>query len=286
MRKLLLTGANGFVGRHFLDKYNGLYDIKTFSFLHDDVSDLSLGDMEIVVHLSALVHQMSGDNIKEYDRINVEQTLLLANKAKLYGVRHFVFMSTVKVYGEGLDGLTYTENSSCNPEDGYGRSKLNAEMELKKLCDDSFNVSIIRSPVVYGYGVKGNIKNLVNLVNTLPIIPLNGIYNKRSMVYIGNLCYLINEIMVQKKPGIFLASDDEAIGTSKLIELIAKQLNKKIFLIKFPFLKMVLRVLKPAFHNRIYGNLAVDSSITKKRLNLINPYSVEQGIEFMIKGEN
>ncbi|MFV7791488.1 epimerase, partial [Aliarcobacter lanthieri] len=90
-------------------------------------------------------------------------------------------------------------------------------------------------PIVYGYGVKANIKNLISLVNKVPVLPLGKIKNKRSMVYIGNLCHLVDEIITQEKKGIFLASDDEPLSTSKLIELIAKNLDKKIYLIKIPF---------------------------------------------------
>lgn len=119
------------------------------------------------------------------------QTLQLAKESC---VKHFVFMSTVKVYGEETDSI-------CKPEDEYGKSKLKAELELQKLEDEDFKVSIIRTPIVYG------VKSLINLVN------------KRSMVYIGNLCHLVYEIITQ---GIFLASDDEPLSTSRLIELVAK----------------------------------------------------------------
>jgi len=135
-------------------------------------------------------------------------------------------MSTVKVYGEETTSV-YTESTSCHPEDEYGKSKLKAEEELQKLEDENFKVSVIRTPIVYGYGVKANIKSLVNLVNKIPLLPFGKIENKRSMVYIGNLCNLVDEIITQQKSGIFLACDDEPLSTSRLIELIAKNLDKK-----------------------------------------------------------
>ncbi len=146
-------------------------------------------------------------------------------------------------------------------------------------------VSIIRTPIVYGYGVKANIKNLVNLVRKVPVLPFGKIENKRSMVYIGNLCHLVNEIVNQQKNGIFLASDDEPLSTSKLIELIAKNLNKKIYLVRIPFFETFLKLFKPSFHKRLYGSLEIDHSSTKEKLNLKNPYSVEEGIRLMINGE-
>ncbi|MBD3830272.1 MAG: NAD-dependent epimerase/dehydratase family protein [Arcobacter sp.] len=284
MNKLLITGSNGFVGSYFINKYKKKYEIKTFSFLKDDINSLDCGAIDVIFHLSALVHQMGGASCEEYERVNVTQTLLLAKKAKESGVKQFVFISTVKVYGEETNSK-YTENSICNPEDEYGKSKLKAEKLLLELGSENFRVSIIRTPIIYGYGVKANIKNLVNLVNKVSLLPFGKIENKRSMVYIGNLCYLVDEMITQQKVGIFLASDDEPLSTSKFIELIAKNLDKKIYLIKIPFFESLLKLVKPSFHKRLYGSLEVDNSITKQKLNLSNPYSVEEGIKLMIKGE-
>ena len=284
MKKLLITGSNGFVGKYFINKYKGKYDIRTFSFLKDDINSLDCSDLDVVFYLSALVHQMDGASCEEYERVNVTQTLQLAKKAKKSGVKHFVFMSTVKVYGEETDSK-YSENSICNPEDDYGKSKLKAELELQKLEDEDFKVSIIRTPIVYGYGVKANIKSLINLVNKVPLLPFGKIENKRSMVYIGNLCHLVYEIITQEKSGIFLASDDQPLSTSRLIELVAKNLDKKVYLVKIPFFESLLKILKPSFHKRLYGSLEIDNSITKEKLNLKNPYSVEEGIRLMLNGE-
>ena len=292
--RLLVTGSSGFVGNYFINKYKDKYNIKTFSFLKNDINTLDCSNVDVVFHLSALVHQMGGATKEEYERINVTQTLQLANKVKNSGVKHFIFMSTVKVYGEETD-IIYTENTICDPKDEYGKSKLKAELELQKLEDQNFKVSIIRTPIVYGYGVKANIKSLVNLVNKVPVLPFCGkpgftschgkIENKRSMVYIGNLCHLVDVVIVLEKAGIFLASDDEPLSTSKLIELIAKNLDKKIYLVKIPFFESLLKIVKPSFHKRLYGSLEVDNSITKEKLNLKNPYSVEDGIRYMINGE-
>lgn len=283
MNKLLITGSNGFIGNYFINNYKSKYNIKTFSFLKNDINTLDCNTIDIVFHLSALVHQMGGASANEYEKINVIQTIELAKKAKESGVKHFIFMSTVKVYGEETNSK-YIENTVCNPEDDYGKSKLKAEQELQKLEDENFKISIIRTPIVYGYGVKANIKNLINLVNKVPVLPFGKIKNKRSMVYIGNLCHLVDEIIIQKKSGIFLACDDEPLSTSKLIEFIAKNIEKKTYLIKIPFFETLLKILKPSFHKRLYGSLEIDNTITKEKLNLINPYSVEDGVRLMIKG--
>ena len=307
--KLLITGATGFVGSNFINKYKDKYDIQTFSFLNDDINVLDCHGLDVVVHLSALVHQMGGTSKEEYEKVNVTQTLELARKAKESGVKHFIFMSTVKVYGEETS-VAYNENSECLPQDEYAKSKLKAERELLKLEDESFRVSIIRTPIVYGYGVKANIKNLINLVSKVSVLPFAGIDNKRSMVYVGNLCYLVN-VLIDRSVGldcraslamtekesfamteeasfamtegsVFLASDDAAVSTTRLIELIADGLGKKVYLVKIPFFESFLKLVKPSFHKRLYGSLEVDNSLTKQKLNLKNPYSVEDGIKLML----
>ena len=152
----------------------------------------------------------------------------------------------------------------------------------------SFKVSIVRTPIVYGYGVKANIKNLINLVGKVPVLPFGNIQNKRSMVYVGNLCHLVDVIIVQEKSGIFLASDDEPLSTTRLIELIADGLDKKVYLFKVPFFESLLKLVKPSFHKRLYESLEVDNSLTIKTLfgeaKATLPFSVEDGIRFMIKG--
>lgn len=283
--KIILTGSNGFVGNYFINKYKNKYDIKRFSFLHDDIDSLNLEDIDAVFHLSALVHQMGGASSEEYERINVHQTVELAKKAKEAGVKQFIFMSTVKVYGEETN-LPYSEKSECHPQDEYGKSKLRAENKLKKLESDHFKVSIIRTPIVYGYGVKANIKNLVSLVKKVPILPFGDIKNKRSMVYVGNLCHLADVVIEQKESGVFLASDDTSFSTTELVRLIARSLGRKTYLLKIPFFESLLKLLMQSFHKRLYGSLEIDNSVTKQKLNLKNPYSVEEGVNLMINGEN
>jgi len=284
MKQILLTGSNGFVGNYFKINYKNKYKINTFSFLNNNFEDLDLSDTATIIHLSALVHQMGGASKEEYERVNVTQTLDLAQKAKGSGVGHFVFMSSVKVYGEESSGV-YSEVTECHPQDEYGVSKLNAELELQKLEDDSFKVSIVRTPIVYGYGVKANIKNLISLVTKVSILPFGNINNKRSMVYIGNLCHLVDIIIEKKQSGIFLAADDKPLSTTKLIELIDRELDKKVYLLSIPLFPWLLKKLKLSFYKRLYESLEVDNTKTKEMLNLKNPYSVEDGIRYMIRGE-
>lgn len=283
MKKLLLTGSNGFVGGYFYEAYNKKYEIETFSFRTNDFNQLSLDKIEIVVHLSALVHQMGGASREEYYRINLSNTLSLAKKAKQSGVKQFIFMSTVKVYGEESEE-PYREDTPCHPKDDYGKSKLEAEEVLLAMEDELFTVSIVRTPIVYGIGVKANILSLVDLIQKVSILPLGSIENRRSMVYIGNLCAIIHQIISAKKSGVFLAADDKALSTSKFIELIAEALEKKIVLFSLPLLETVVRKIRPEIYKRLYLSLEVDNLLTKKILKFSNPYTTEEGIKQMIKG--
>ncbi|MBE0497146.1 MAG: NAD-dependent epimerase/dehydratase family protein [Campylobacterales bacterium] len=284
MKKLLITGSNGFVGNYFRNEHESKYSMETFSFLKDDIGTLDCTNIDAIFHLSALVHQMGGASEDEYEKVNVAQTLYLARKAKEAGVGQFVFMSTVKVYGEESDE-TYTEYSTCKPLDAYGRSKRKAEEELLKLETENFKISIIRTPIVYGAGVKANIQSLTRLIQKLPVLPFGGIQNKRSFVYVGNLCHLVNEVLLQQKGGIFLASDNAPLSTTRLCELITQGLGKKVWLIKIPFFETIVKKLKPAIYQRLYGNLEVDNTASKNMLNLKNPYSTEKGIRLMLQDE-
>lgn len=281
---IFLTGSTGFIGSYFIKKSPN-YSIIPFSFQNRLIDDIDFDQIDAVVHLAALVHQMEGAFKEAYFHVNTQKTLELAKKAKEAGVKQFIFMSTVKVYGEE-NKTPYTENSPCNPQDDYGKSKLAAEEALKAIEDENFIVSIIRTPVVYGPDVKGNIKSLIKLIKKVPILPFKSIKNQRSMVYVGNLCAMINTIIEQKKSGIFLASDDENTSTTELIQTIATAMNRKIVLLNIPGFKPLLQALKPIFYQRLYGNLIIDNTLTKNTLSFQNPYSFKEGIKQTITGSD
>lgn len=281
---VLLTGSNGFIGSYFQKQYSNIHTIQTFSFLKDSFEDLSVSNVDVVIHLSALVHQMGGASEQAYEDINVTQTLALAMKAKESGISQFIFMSTVKVYGEESKEV-YKESSVCHPLDAYGKSKLRAERELQKLENETFKVSIIRTPIVYGYGVKANIRNLMLLIDKVSFLPFGGIQNKRSMTYVGNLCALIDCIIHKHQRGVFLASDDVALSTTQMIEYIAKAKHESCYLFKVPFFPLFLKWLKLSFYKRLFESLEVDNRETKRLLAFENPYTVEEGIDYMVHGE-
>lgn len=280
---ILITGASGFIGTHFVDKTNG-YNIVAVSLQTRLVEDVNFEGVDSIVHFAGLAHQMNGAPAEAYFKINSDLTFSFAKIAKERGVKHFIFISTAKVYGESSNfGNPFNELSACNPQDPYSQSKLQAEERLKTLQDDSFIVSIIRIPLVYGAGVKGNLHSLMRLVQKTPLIPLGGITNKRSLVYVGNLVNLIISVIEKKQSGIFVACDNRSLSTSELLLQIAVAFSRKTIIFKMPILvKKVLEKVKPAIIERLYGSFELDATCTNEKLSYSPKYTVEQGIQEMV----
>lgn len=279
---ILITGARGFIGSNFRRQFALKYVCHTFSFSKQSFNELILDNIEVIVHFAAVVHQPNAHK-EDYINSNVVKTLEFAKKAKKSGVKHFVFISTIAVYDITLTLLK--EDSLINPITLYGKSKFEAEKQLMELIEDTFKVSIIRTPMVYGAYAPGNIDSLIKLIDKFSILPFGKIENQRSFVFVGNLCALIDCVIQKNKSGIFIASDDESLSTTKLIRLIAIAKDKKICLLQIKFFEHILRWIKPSVWRRLFGSLVIDNSQTKLILNFKNPYSVEEGIRLMIEGE-
>jgi UDP-glucose 4-epimerase len=280
--KLLVTGSSGFIGQYFLEHLSPSYRVKTFSLQREALDTLDMEGVDAVIHLAALVHQMDGAPWEMYQRANVDYPIALAKRAKEAGVKQFIFMSSVKVYGE-MSHTPLTESSPCHPEDDYGRSKLLAEEALLRLADDNFTVSIIRTPVVYGERVKGNILKLLQLVERLPLLPFGCIDNRRSMVYVGNLCALIERVVQRCAGGIFLASDVQPFSTTQLIRWIALALERRRFHLCLPGMPSVIKRLKPHLYQRLYENFEVDNQMTRVQLGFEEPFTTQEGIQKMVQ---
>jgi UDP-glucose 4-epimerase len=280
--KIFITGSSGYLGSSFIKQYQDKYQFEKFSLFTQKIEDIDFNGIDTVLHCAALVHQKVEHPYDRYHQINVEYPVRLASLAKQHGVKQFVFISTIAVYGD--DSVIFDEQTPCAPVTPYVTSKLDAEKKLLELNDDTFVVSIIRPPMVYGKDAPGNIDSLVKLVKKVSILPLGRIHNKRSFVYIGNLCNLIDVVIHKKQKGVLLASDDKPLSTTGLIELIATNLEKKIYLIQIPFFETLLKLLKPNLHKKLYESLEVDNSATKKVLGLENPYDVETGVRLMMSG--
>lgn len=288
-----MTGSSGYLGSSFMHSYQKKFLFDTFSIRTQKMEDIAFDGVDIVVHCAALVHQKREESYEKYHEINVEYPLNLAKLAKKSGVKQFVFLSTIAVYGEDKERVD--EQTPCSPVTPYGISKLEAEKQLLVLNDDGFVVSIIRSPMVYGKDAPGNMERLVQLVKKVSLLPFGGIDNKRAFVFIENLCSFIDAVIeLHLKHGtracrVFLASDDESLSTTRLIELIAHKLEKKIFLFQIPFFEIFLKRLKPSVYQRLYKSLEIDNTRSKKRLfgdaKASLPYTVQEGISLMIKGD-
>jgi UDP-glucose 4-epimerase len=280
---ILVTGSSGYIGSNFINTFENKYNFFTFSLQKNSIDTIDFKNIDIVLHCAALVHQKTEYDYKTYHEINVDYPVTLAQKAKKNGVKHFIFISTIAVYGDDIRQLT--EDATCHPVTPYGKSKYKAEKSLRALQDDTFFVAVIRPPMVYGKNAPGNIQSLIHLINKAPILPFGKINNRRSFVYIENLVHLIDQIIQQRCSGIFLAADDKPVSTEYLIEVIAKELGLKRYLIKVPFFETLLKQLKPSLYTRLYTDLIVNDKITKERLHFDPPFTFEEGIHLMLHGE-
>ena len=287
-KTLMITGASGFVGRNFIEKYKDDYNIIPVSLRDRKVEELDFTGVDTILHLAALVHQMKGAPEEKYFQINTELTKKLAEKSKENGVKHFIFYSTVKVYG--YDGDLYnhdfilTENSPCKPNDRYGKSKYEAEKILKKLEDGNFRVAIIRPPMIYGPGVKGNMLSLIKLVDKLSILPFDYKENKRTIIGIENLLHLTNLIIEKDASGIYLGTEGEPVSIYEIIKTIENGLNKKRINIKLPnFIFKILCKLKPNIMVRLYGSLAFKQEDEYENIGYKNQDIMESQINKMTK---
>ena len=284
-KTLMITGASGFIGSNFIERYKDKYNIIPMDLLKIKPEEIDFSKADTVLHLAALVHQMQGAPRDKYFEVNTELTRRVAEEAKKQRVKHFVFYSTVKVYG--YDGDLYNHNmilneeSECNPvNDPYGESKWEAEKILRSLEDDNFKVGIIRPPMVYGKGVKGNMENLIKLVKLLPILPFNYDKNRRSLVNIENLMYLTTLVIDKETQGVFLPLDEKNISLKEIVEGIEKAYNLKR--INIPMIQPIfwlLTKLKPNIMVRLFGTLQFDNKITKEKLGYIPKVKYVEGIK-------
>jgi nucleoside-diphosphate-sugar epimerase len=283
MLKVLITGANSFVGTNFI-KYSKYSNTEEVSLLDVVPEKINFEKYDVVLHLAAIVHQSKRISESEYFDVNRDLSLRVANCAKKAGIRQFIFISTLKVYGSLLpETALRNESSICYPEGGYGKSKYEAEIALKKLVDPGFTVAIVRTPLVYGEGAKANMLSMIKLIDHFCILPFAKIYNKRNFTYVGNLVAFIDRIIEIRASGVYIAMDDNAISTTELVNYISNYLNKKVILVKFP--KIFIRLgcyFYPGIFERLYGSLEFENSRTRKSLDFTTPFTTEEGIRRMV----
>ncbi len=305
--KVLLTGASGFLGGSIIAHLSGqdritlscaarspLAQVRFATFAVGDlcaVNDWSrpLLGQQVVIHAAARAHIMKdelADPLSEYRRVNVEGTLNLARQAAAAGVERFIYISSIKVNGEStLLGKPFVSSDAPAPEDPYGLSKLEAEQGLVQLAADTgLEVVIIRPPLVYGPGVKGNFAAMIKLIDKGLPLPLGAVHNKRSLVGVDNLVDLIVRCIDHPAAAnqVFLAGDGEDLSTTELLRGVAHAMGKPARLIPVPggLLQFGATLLgKKAVAQRLLGSLQVDITKTCELLDWRPPYTVEEGLQ-------
>ena len=277
-----LTGATGFVGTRFITYNQSQFRITALS-LRGELEQLPLAGMDAIVHLAGKAHATDKQEDESYFQINTRLTQRLAAHAKQSGVPHFIFMSSVKVYGEGGE-KSLNESSVCHPRDAYGKSKLEAENQLFEMKNPSFHVSVVRASLVYGPGVKGNLLKLLSLCHSPYLLPFKHVHNKRSMVFLDQLIELFNALIEKRESGIFLAADDSPLSTEQLVTIIRKKMGKSPRLISVPsWMRGYIKRVKPGLYDRLFGSFLLDDTQTRQTLGLTQKKSPEEGLSEMIQ---
>ena len=303
---ILLTGATGFVGRavlRLLCKHESHkvtvalrsaddFDCCTAHVIGELSSSIdwttALSNQQVVIHLAALTHIIKdgeSEQLAEYRRVNVDGTLNLARQAAVAGVKRFIFISSIKVNGEQTPmGLPFSADDIPAPEDAYGISKLEAELGLQQLASkNGMEVVIIRPPLVYGPGVKGNFATIIKLVARGLPLPLGSIHNQRSLVAVDNLVDLIITCVDHPAAAnqVFLAGDGHDLSSTELLRGVARAMGEptRLFPIPQSMLMFGARLLgKSGVAQRLLGSLQVDISKARDLLNWEPPITVEEGL--------
>ena len=326
MKKILITGASGFIGQSLIKYLLNLNKsirgtVRSTSFLlfntkleHVFIENInhktdwreSLNGVDCIIHCAGRAHVMKAkeeDEQKIYQSINVDGTKQLVKQAIEFKVKRFIFLSSIKVNGESTScdnfdkilnkqkKTIFTYTDVPRPEDLYAKSKLEAEKFLSQISSKkNIEVVVVRLPLVYGNGVKGNLARLIKLVRSGIPLPLSLVKNQRSMIGIDNLIDLLIRCIDHPEANgkTFLASDGEDLSTPELIKFIASSMGKKANL--FPFPISMLKFLGSVFGkreeiNRLVGSLRIDNSYTKETLNWTPLISVEEGIKRMVQGK-
>ena len=286
MKKILITGAGSFIGTSF-EKYieshknHAEYDISVLDTMTP--SDAwNFAGFDVVFHVAGIAHadvgKVSEEGKELYRKVNTELAIETAKKAKAAGVGQFIFMSSAIVYGAsspiGKEKII-TKDTKPEPENFYGESKLNAETGLLELAADDFRVVILRPPMIYGPGCKGNYNSLRKFALKFPVFPK--VANERSMLYIDNLCEFIRLMIDNDESGIFHPANKELSNTSEMVKMIAEAHGKKKALMGG--LTWLLKILShfTGLVNKAFGNLTYAEELTEYKENY-RVYSLAESI--------
>lgn len=305
--KILVTGAAGFIGRALCERLKtdghevfctvrsagqaatlpeGVRVLASTGLGPDTGFAEILESIDVVVHLAARVHVLrdeARDPLAAFRAENVETTANLARQAASAGVRRLVFLSSVKVHGEGAE-KSYREDDPLEPADAYGQSKLEAEEKLASIMTETgLEVVVLRPPLVYGPGVKANFQQLLELVSRGVPLPLSSVRNRRSMLYLGNLVDAIATCAQHPRAAgqTYLVSDGEDVSTPELIRRIAAALGRTPRLL--PLEPSILRFFgkitgRAGMTDRLLRSLSVDSGKIRRDLEWQPPFTMQDGL--------
>ena len=257
MKRVLITGRNSYIGtslESWLTRETNKYAVTTLDVKDESWELHEFNSYDAVFHVAGIAHiKETVKNQQLYYKVNRDLTHKIAQKAKTAGVGQFVFLSSMSVYG--IEQGIISQMTPLSPKSAYAKSKKEAEDLITKLQDDSFAVTILRPPMVYGKGCRGNYQKLARLALKIPIFPQ--VENQRSMIYIDHLSECVKQLMDNKSNGVFFPQNAEYVNTSEMVRLIAEARGKKIILIKLgaPFVYMAICLSKTfakAFGTLVY----------------------------------
>ncbi len=272
MKKILITGANSYVGTSFekwVEEYPQQYSVDTADMEVNSWRDKYFSEYDVVFHVAGIAHVSSDPKLEElYYKVNRDLTIEAAKKAKNEGVKQFIFMSSIIVYGSSSyinQKRVITKDTIPQPQDFYGDSKLQAEKGIRVLESDDFKVAIIRPPMIYGKDSKGNYPKLSKLAQLTPVFP--DIENQRSMLRIDNLSEFIRLMIDNQESGLFFPQNREYVKTSEMVKLIAETHGKRVKLVKtfngiLNFMSREIGII-----NKVFGNLVYEKSMSDYKDN-------------------
>ena len=258
MKRILITGANSYIGTSFekyiKENYPDDYVVDTVDMIDGSWREKSFAGYDSVFHVAGIAHQKeTKKNAHLYYEVNRDLAIETAKKAKQDGVKQFIFLSSMSVYG--MDTGVITKATQPNPKTHYGKSKWQAEQEISQLASDDFKICVLRPPMVYGPGCKGNFNGVCNLVRKLPVFPR--VNNMRSMVYINNLLSFVKMCVDNGLVGLYFPQNRNYVSTVDMAKGISKVMNKKIhfgYLLGFGVcvLRLFYSTAKKGFGSLIY----------------------------------
>ncbi|WP_285815950.1 NAD-dependent epimerase/dehydratase family protein [Thomasclavelia cocleata] len=270
-KRVLITGANSYIGtsfeRYIKENYPDDFKIDTLDMLNPRWKEFDFSKYDSIFHVAGIAHQKeTNKNKNQYYKVNRDLTIKIAVKAKESGIKQFIFLSSMSVYG--LKVGVITKDTIEHPASAYGDSKYQAEKSLINLQCETFKVAIIRPPMVYGKGCRGNYQRLRDFALKSPVFP--NYMNKRSMLFIGNLTEFIKCIIDTESAGLFLPQNKEYVSTYEMVELIAKYNSKSIK--KTSLFNNLIKYLPIEILKKLFGNLVYE------KIDVIDKYNFSESI--------